>query len=76
MNDELICRGCGKSEDISGWNSKKDAIKYHEWSRADFYGIFTGIYCNECYENNYPYRKDRYPTMEHDGYGDYLNEQE
>jgi hypothetical protein len=40
--------------------------------RFDAYGITTGHWCDDCYENNYPYRKDRYPTMEHDGYGDYL----
>lgn len=40
--------------------------------RFDFYGIATGHYCDECYESDYPYRKDRYPTMEHDGEGEYL----
>ena len=28
--------------------------------RYDAYGIPTGYYCAECYENNYPYRKDNY----------------
>jgi len=28
--------------------------------RHDAYGLFTGHYCDDCYENNYPYRKDRY----------------
>lgn len=28
--------------------------------RTDAYNIFTGYYCDDCYENNYPYRKDRY----------------
>lgn len=28
--------------------------------RYDHYGIPTGYYCNDCYENNYPYRKDAY----------------
>jgi hypothetical protein len=28
--------------------------------RSDAYGISTGHYCDDCYENNYPYRKDRY----------------
>jgi hypothetical protein len=28
--------------------------------RYDNYGIPTGYYCDDCYENNYPYRKDAY----------------
>lgn len=28
--------------------------------RQDAYGIPTRHYCDDCYENNYPYRKDRY----------------
>jgi len=45
----------------------------HAYERHDAYGITTGHWCDECYESDkYPYRKDRYPTMEHDGYGDYL----
>lgn len=28
--------------------------------RADFHGIYTGAYCDPCYENNYPYKKDDY----------------
>ena len=28
--------------------------------RHDHYGNSTGYYCDECYENNYPYRKDAY----------------
>jgi hypothetical protein len=28
--------------------------------RSDAYGISTGHYCDDCYESNYPYRKDRY----------------
>ena len=42
--------------------------------RHDAYGIPTGHYCESCYENNYPYRKDRYPTIEHHGYGERLSE--
>ena len=42
--------------------------------RYDFYGIATGNYCDECYDNDYPYRKDRYPTIEFDGDGERLNE--
>ena len=28
--------------------------------RHDAYGIPTRYYCQHCYDNNYPYRKDRY----------------
>lgn len=28
--------------------------------RHDAYGLATGYYCHNCYENKYPYRKDRY----------------
>ena len=60
MRDFHHCKGC------------RTVIEVHE--RCDYYGIFTGHYCDDCYENNYPYRKDRYPTMEYDGYGDYLED--
>ena len=37
-------------------------IEYHEWARSDAYGIYTGLYCHKCYEDQekYTYRKDRY----------------
>ena len=74
--DHLQCRGndCNQIADVSDWDSLKDALKYHEWVRSDAHGIYTGIYCNDCYENNYPYRKDRYPTQETHGEGDYLED--
>jgi hypothetical protein len=28
--------------------------------RYDFYGISTGYWCDDCYEYNYPYRRDAY----------------
>lgn len=28
--------------------------------RFDYYGISTGYWCDECYDNNYTYRKDAY----------------
>lgn len=53
------CRGCAEEEG---------------YDRHDAYGNFTGYYCEECYSHNYPYRKDRYPTIEFDGYGERLSE--
>ena len=53
------CRNCGADAD----------------ERYDFYGISTGHWCEECYEGNkYPYRRDRYATIEHDGYGERLDD--
>ena len=40
----------------------------------DAYGISTGYWCNSCYNSSdYPYRKDRYPTIETHGYGENLD---
>lgn len=53
------CKGCGT---------------VHAYERHDYHGITTGYWCDDCYDSDkYPYRKDRYPTMETDGYGDYLD---
>lgn len=35
-------------------------LEYHKWARSDAYGIYTGIYCDKCYKNNYPYKRGRY----------------
>lgn len=52
------CRGCGT---------------VHADHRYDAHGVETGIWCEECYDSDkYPYRKDRYPTQETHGYGEYL----
>ena len=41
----------------------------------DAYGISTGHWCHECYESSrYPYRKDRYETIESHGYGERLSD--
>lgn len=50
------CRGC---EDI-------EADERH-----DAYGITTGYWCDDCYENNYPYKKYRY---DYEAYGERLDE--
>lgn len=48
----------------------------HAYERHDYYGISTGHWCDKCFDDpsKYTYRKDRYPTMETDGYGDYLDD--
>jgi hypothetical protein len=60
--DHLRCQGhgCEKTDDLHEWFNPWNARKHHQWVRHDAYGIYTGIYCDECYENNYPYRKDDY----------------
>ncbi len=52
----VTCRGCEQQEQVQSWGE----VKYHPWHRSDAYGLSTGHYCDECYENNYPYRRDRY----------------
>ena len=39
-----------------------ESIEYHKWARNDAYGIYTGLYCEECYNNIfiYTYKKERY----------------
>lgn len=41
------CKGC---------NQYKEDVQV----TSDYHGIFTGYYCSNCYDNNYPYRKDDY----------------
>ena len=65
--DQVQCQGCDKQSD------HMRPITYHRWARQDAYGIYTGLYCDDCYESDrYPYRRDRYPTVEYDGYGETL----
>lgn len=53
------CKSCGNDAD----------------EKYDFYGISTGYWCDECYNSNkYPYKKQKYATIEYDGYGERLNE--
>jgi len=50
------CKGCKKESEMTR------PIQYHMWARNDAYGIYTGLYCDKCYEDKekYTYRKDRY----------------
>jgi len=57
----IPCRGCSTTE--------------HVEEHQDAHGISTGYWCHECYESSkYPYRKDRYPTIETHGYGERLTD--
>ena len=53
--ESTYCRGCRAEEEMHR------PIDMHWWARRDAYGIFTGIYCDDCYNSDkYPYRKDGY----------------
>ena len=55
---KIRCQGCEKKEEGIR------PITHHWWARSDYYGIFTGLYCDDCYNSDkYPYKKDRYPTV-------------
>ena len=55
---DAICQGC-RNKAVEGFNSGE--LVYHYWARSDAYGLYTGLYCDECYNSNkYPYRKDYY----------------
>ena len=60
----IPCRGCGKS------NEQDEEINVQE--EKDFYGYSTGYWCQNCYEHNYPYRKDAYHDWGHAG--EYLDD--
>ena len=56
MSDNQICRGC---KEDSGYDVRP--LNYHSWARSAAYGIYTGVYCDDCYDSDkYPYRKDNY----------------
>ncbi len=56
----IPCRGC-QSDDAE--------MKY------DAHGVQTGYWCYDCYNSSkYPYRKDKYPTIETHGHGERLDD--
>ena len=52
MEDKTYCRGCKAEENMHR------PIGQHYWARYDVYGIFTGIYCDDCYNSD---DSDKYP---------------
>ena len=56
MNDNQRCSSCNED---SGYDIRP--LHYHAWARSDAYGVYTGVYCDDCYESDkYPDRKDNY----------------
>ena len=58
LDDDGCCWYCGGY----GKHTPRTSVEYHKWSRADAYGIYTGLYCDKCYNDpeKYTYRKDNY----------------
>ena len=64
MEGQKQCRGQREDKHIG-----------HVSERFDAHGITTGHWCDGCYDaNSYPYRKDKYPTIETHGYGERLDD--
>ena len=55
----ISCKGCQKDSPVELGDMP---VQYHNWSRNDYNGFFTGVYCDKCYEDpeKYPFRKDNY----------------
>lgn len=71
-----ICHACNQLCEIE-WIDPcrgKGCSDKHAQPRCDAHGIPTGSYCDKCYDTNYPYRKDKYPTIETHGYGERLED--
>ena len=53
---------CGACDGYGAYTDRCKPLVYHEWARIDAYGLYTGLYCEKCYDNpeKYTYRKDRY----------------
>lgn len=56
--NQIRCRNCDSTEASE---------------RNDYYGISTGHWCENCYQNNYPYRRDAY--YDYLNAGEYLDDE-
>ena len=50
------CNGDGCEKSSEGITP----LKYHNWARTDHYGMYTGLYCDKCFRDNYPYHRADY----------------
>jgi len=68
---QFHCSGCTKPDKehimndghpLSQDTYSSIKITEHMWARNDAYGIYTGLYCDKCYNDphTYTYRKDKY----------------
>jgi hypothetical protein len=62
--NKIPCRGCSKT--------RQEHIDVIVEERHDYYGISTGYWCDDCFENKYPYRRDAY--YDYLNAGEYLND--
>ena len=76
MDSEYLfhCAGCKKpdkeypipdydiEEELQDKQIVVPRVTMHMWARTDAYGIYTGLYCDKCYDDpqKYTYKKDRY----------------
>ena len=53
---------CGACDGYGAYTARVSPLEYHEWARSDAYGLYTGLYCEKCYDDptKYTYRKDKY----------------
>jgi hypothetical protein len=57
-HEEVQCDG-RNCKNVDQWPTNRRVTDHH-WMRRDYHGLPTGLYCDDCFENNYPYRKDDY----------------
>ena len=77
MNNEgyrFNCNGCKKPDkdfpnrfqdyEVGEEINNCPHVTEHRWARMDIYAIYTGLYCDDCYNSGdsdkYPYRKGSY----------------
>ena len=70
MNQDWDCDPFGKSEEDKIKCRRCNSTDVSE--KHDYYHISTGYWCENCYENNYPYRKDAY--YDYFNAGEYLDD--
>ena len=61
-SNDLVTEACFICDGRGNYVRKLHTVTEHRWARNDAYGIYTGLFCDKCYEDpsKYTYRKDRY----------------
>jgi len=54
------CEGCEKKS--ADKYARAEGRLWHDWQRKDYYGNYTGVYCDKCYDDpdKYGFHKDDY----------------